>query len=232
MAAASKPVAVAVTPERKHLAEMLARRDRLLRESNTLATAARAAMTVAHEAQRSLDAAAEAVKTATERAATHTIEALAGNVLEAPVDAESARQEQRRAQDRLDAANAARAEIDRRQRVTDDQLRGVPHMVDAAIREVMFSETRAQRDALTQRIYDLQVQFIDAVWSLGLLMRLRPRPLAPEDREHDAASMQDQVHPAHWKIPGIDARYTPPMLSRWRAWEAALAQDPMAAPPE
>jgi hypothetical protein len=152
--------------------------------------------------------------------------------MEAPADAETARAELRRAEDRVTATRAAREEIARRQRLVDDQLQRVPPTVDAAIREVMYSETRAQRDVLTQRIYDLQVSFIDAVWSLGLLMRLRPRPLADEDREHDAAAMQDQVHPGHWRIPGVDAHTVPPMLARWRAWEAALVQDAMAAAPE
>jgi hypothetical protein len=131
----------AVTPERQHLAEVLARRDGLLRQSSTLATASRQAMTVAHEAQRGLDQAAEAVKSATERAATHTIEALAGGetMTEAPADAETARADLRRAHDRVDATNAARDKIARRQRLVDDQLRGIPPTVDAAVREVMWS---------------------------------------------------------------------------------------------
>jgi hypothetical protein len=172
------------------------------------------------------------VRAATEQAATHTIEALAGGdaMTESPVDVETARAQQRRAQDRVDATNAARSEIERRQHLVDDQLRGIPHMVDAAIRDVIYAETRTQRDDLTQRVYTAQVAFIDAVWSLGLLMRLRPRPLSDDDREHDAAAMQDQVHPAHWRIPGIHT--VPPVLARWRAWEAALQTDPMASVPE
>jgi hypothetical protein len=214
------------SPERARLAECIERRDRFEAEAATLAAAVEPARRAMAEAMDAVDAAKAAVQTATQAAATHAIAALAGETITAPPDAETARVQLRRAQDRLDAAHATRVEVDRRGKAVRDRLSGLEVAVESAVLALVFAETRAQRDALARRIEVLQVEFIDATAAMSLLLFGRPRPLLDEDRAHDSAARQAEVAPFSWGV--ADG----PMAAKLRAWRAALMTDAMAEAPD
>jgi hypothetical protein len=207
---------------REHLAYAIERRAQLEAEAATLAAAAPAARRAQNEAMVALEAAKESVETATKRAATHAIAALAGTaVAEAPIDAETARVDLRRAQDRVDAANATRAEIDRRQQVVAERLLIAPS-IDAAAREVIYAESRQARDALVQRIRAAVIDFNDATASLWVLLRGRPSPPRKEDQEHVAAASAGTQLPDNADLA---------TLAKLRAWQDALMTDATAEMP-
>jgi hypothetical protein len=212
-----------LTP-RQALARAIERRSRLEGEASTLAAAIPAARRAQNDAMHALAAAKEAVEKATESATTHAIAVLAGDVAtEAPIDAEAARVELRRAQDRLDASNATRSEIDRRQRAVQDRLAGAHYPIDDAVRQVIFSETRDARDTLVQRVRAAQIEFNDATASLWVLLRGRPSPERKEDQAHVAAASSGTQIPEDAVLP---------TTAKLRGWEQALHTDPAAEMPE
>jgi hypothetical protein len=160
---------------------------------------------------------------------THAIATLAGETTEAPIDAEAARADQRRAQDALDAAVATRDEIERR---ATDVARSLPlarMAVNDAANAVVWSESRAARAALVAEITAIQTDLVDACRTLGLMLSAGPRPMPEQEDVSVAAARVLDIAPFRWLA--ASGGPTMPTEARWRAAREALLHDPAAVLP-
>lgn len=121
----------------------------------------------------------------------HRIAVLAGGgAEEAPASVESARQRVRECEDRLAAAQAARAEIDRRSREVDEWLPARELIVRSEAARVMWSEVRPAIVALTREAAAAQKLWLSKAAALGVLLTTSPTPFPEDDAELVAARSQ------------------------------------------